>query len=268
MRHRTPKTSSIEKALDILMAFAPANREMGTTELSGKLQYHPATVNRILQILCHKGFLQQNAGSRKFTLGPATFQLGRTLFRSISGNLVDIAMPHLIDLCEKVGETVVLEVLSQNECVVTYMAQGKSSLSIGPRIGDRVPLHAAPGAKVMFAFREPEAMRRFLKAPLQRFTPKTITNLEAFKRELEEARRTGVAFCREEMAEGVNAVGAPVFDHEGRPVAGVVIAGLASRVKCTDRTPLVKDLKKTAREISAQLFHKAAGKPSSKEGVL
>ena len=126
--------------------------------------------------IMNKLFLQQNAGSRKFTLGPATFQLGRTLFRSISGNLVDIAMPHLIDLCEKVGETVVLEVLSQNECVVTYMAQGKSSLSIGPRIGDRVPLHAAPGAKVMIAFQEPEVLERLLKGPLQRFTPKTITS--------------------------------------------------------------------------------------------
>jgi DNA-binding IclR family transcriptional regulator len=257
VRHRTPKTSSIEKALDILMAFAPANREMGTTELSGKLQYHPATVNRILQILCHKGFLQQNAGSRKFTLGPATFQLGRTLFRSISGNLVDIAMPHLIDLCEKVGETVVLEVLSQNECVVTYMAQGKSSLSIGPRIGDRVPLHAAPGAKVMIAFQEPEAMNRLLKSPLQRFTPKTITKLEALRREIAEARKNGVAFCREEMAEGVNAVGVPVFDHQDRPLAAIVIAGLASRVKCSTRSPLVEELKKTGRDISAHLFHKA-----------
>lgn len=239
------------------MAFTPHNREMGTTDLSGKLQYHPATVNRILQILCHKGFLRQNDKSRKFTLGPGTFQLGRAVFESISGNLVSIAMPHLASLCEKVGETVVLEVLSQDQVMVTYIAQGKSSHSIGPRIGDRVPIHAAAGAKAMISFYEPQELSRLLKGPLQRFAPRTITSVEALKREIEEARRTGVAFCREEMAEGVNAVGAPVFDHEGRPVAGVVVAGLASRVKCSARSPLVRELKKTAREISEHLFHEA-----------
>jgi DNA-binding IclR family transcriptional regulator len=257
VKHRTPKTSSIEKALDILIAFSPDNREMGTTDLSGRLQYHPATVNRILQILCHKRFLQQNARSRKFTLGPATFQLGRTIFESISGNLVHIAMPHLISLCEKVGETVVLEVLSQNQSLVTYIAQGKSSLSIGPRIGDRVPVHAAAGAKAMIAFYESGAIERFLKDPIQRFTPRTITSLKVLRREIAGARKFGVAFCREEMAEGVNAMGAPIFDHENRPVAAVVIAGLASRVRCSIKSALVEELQKTARDISAQLFHEA-----------
>ncbi len=237
------------------MAFSPDNREMGTTDLSARLHYHPATVNRILQLLCHKGFLQQDTWSRKFTLGAATFQLGRTIFRSIGGNLVDIAMPHLIDLCEKVGETVVLEVLSKNECLVTYMAQGKSSLSLGPRIGDRVPLHAAPGAKVMIAFSEPEEIERLLKMPLRRLTPRTITQPEVLRREIAEARKNGVAFCRGEMAEGVNAVGVPVFDYQDRPVAAIVIAGLASRVKCSMKSPLVAQLKKTAREVSNHLFH-------------
>ena len=259
MKHGTPKTSSIEKALDILMAFSPHNREMGTTDLSSRLRYHPATVNRILQILCQKGFLRQNEKSRKFTLGPSTFQLGRTIFDSLSGNLVHISTDHLIDLSEKVGETVVLEVLSHDQVVVTYIAQGNNSHSIGPRIGDRVPIHAAAGAKAMLPFYEPEKVERLLKAPLQRFAPRTITSLEVLRREIEEARRTGVAFCQEEMAEGVNAVGAPVLDHEGRPVAGVVIAGLASRVKCTTRSPMVRELKKTAKDISVLLFHEERG---------
>jgi hypothetical protein len=82
MRHKTPKTSSIEKALSVLMAFTSTshNHEMGTVELSQKLGFHPATVSRILQILSQKGFLQHNGRTRKFTLGPSTFELGKPFY--------------------------------------------------------------------------------------------------------------------------------------------------------------------------------------------
>jgi DNA-binding IclR family transcriptional regulator len=50
MKHKTPKTSSIEKALAILMEFTRSSHEMGTVELSQNLGFHAATVSRILQI--------------------------------------------------------------------------------------------------------------------------------------------------------------------------------------------------------------------------
>jgi DNA-binding IclR family transcriptional regulator len=54
MKHRTLGKSSIEKALDILMAFTSGNQPMGTMELSQKLSLDPAMVNRIFQILASK----------------------------------------------------------------------------------------------------------------------------------------------------------------------------------------------------------------------
>lgn len=153
MLHKTPKTTSIEKALAILMAFnRHHNHEMGTVDLSQTLGFHPATVSRILQILSKKGFLQHNQRTRKFILGPSNFELGKTIFRSVSGNLLNMAMPFLVNLCEQMGETVVLETMSGKHPVVTYIAQGKRSLSVALNIGDRVPIHASPGAKAILAF--------------------------------------------------------------------------------------------------------------------
>ena len=43
-----------------------------------------------------------------------------------------------------------------------------------------------------------------------------------------------------------------IFDH---PFAAVVIVGLASRIKYVPESPMVVALKRTARDISAQLFH-------------
>ena len=255
MRHNTPKRSSIEKALEILMAFIPDNNEMGTVGLSQNLDLHPATVNRILQILSQKGFLQQNDRTRKFTLGPSAFQLGRTIFQSVSGNLLKFAMPYLGDLSEKLGETVVLEVMSGKNSVVVYLAQGTRGYLIGPKIGDRVPMHAAAGAKAMLAFYDRESLDSLLDGEFRRFTSKTITDLEALQLELKKARKQGVAFCREEMARGVNAIGAPIFDHDSKAVAAVVVVGQASRLKCDIRSPVVEALKGAVSEISARIFH-------------
>jgi IclR family transcriptional regulator, KDG regulon repressor len=250
--HRTPKTSSIEKALTILMAFSSHGDEMGTVELSQKLGLHPATVSRILQILRKKGFLEHIDGTRKFTFGPSLFELGKTIFRSVHPNLLNIAIPHLVSLCEEVGETVILETKSRNQMVVSYIVQGKRSLSVKPNIGDRVPFHVSPGAKAILAFSDPE-LAGFPDEPLQRFTPKTVMDKDVFRRQLEEAKRKGVAFSREEMVMGVNTIGAPIFDHEMKPAAAIVIAGLASRVKCRLQSPMVVSLKKTANTISNQL---------------
>ena len=255
MRHDTPKTSSIEKALAVLMEFTRSDHEMGTVELSQKLGLHSATVSRILQILKQKGFLQLNERTRKFLLGPSTFELGRTIFRSLSGNLLNIALPYLVDLREEVGETVVLEAMSGGNPVVAYIAQGKRSLSVGPNIGDRVPFHVSPGAKAMIAYADSRVIDSLLEKEIQSFTPYTVTDREILINQFEEIRHSGIAFCREEMAIGVNAIGVPIFDHDDKAVAAVVIAGLSSRVVCEPESPIAKALKKTAREISAQLFH-------------
>jgi DNA-binding IclR family transcriptional regulator len=255
MKHKTPKTSSIEKALEILMAFNPHNYEMGTMELSQKLNYHPATVNRILRILSQKEFLQQNDRTRKFKLGPEAFHMGRTIFQSISGNILNIALPYLGDLCEKIGETVVLEAVSGQHMIVAYIVQGTHALSIGPRIGDRLPAHAAAGTKAIIAFSDQKMIDRFLDNKLQYLTPNTITDPEALIFELKKIRQQGVGFCREEMADSINGVGAPIFNHENKPIAAVAVVGLAHRVRCDIKSPIVAEVKYAASKIAAQLFH-------------
>ena len=131
---RTQKLNSnaIEKALRILMAFYPRNSEMGTVDLSRKTGFHIATVNRILQILARNRFLSQNPLTRKFNLGPSVFALGEAAIESLSDNLLHKALPHLNELCERVRETVVLELISGAGSIVAYVAQGSRPWGSGP----------------------------------------------------------------------------------------------------------------------------------------
>ena len=50
---------------------------------------------------------------------------------SLSDGLVRVAMPHLGELSEKLGETVVPEVISGTSGTIAYVVQGKRALIFG-----------------------------------------------------------------------------------------------------------------------------------------
>lgn len=250
------KFNAIEKAMEILLAFTPYNQEMGTVEISKKLGFHKATASRILLILIRYGFLQQNPQTKKFMLGPSITNLGWALNNSLNTNLVHIAKPYIDDLRSTLKETIVLEVLAGNSTVMTYIAEGPRPVRIAGTIGDRIPIHAAAGAKAILAFSPPEVRDSLLNGEMPRLTPNTITDREMLQSQLQDIRRQGFSFDNEEIDVGINAIGAPIFNYEEKPVAAVVVAGPSPRVTWDNDSHIVSPLKDTAAKISAQLHYK------------
>jgi len=250
------KPNSIEKALEILMAFTPYNQDLGTGEISQKLGLHKATASRILRTLADKGFLQQDPETKKFTLGPSASDIGRAYNSRLGTNLVLLAKPHIEDLRNTLGETVVLEVLSGTGTVMAYVAEGPQRVRIAGTVGDRLPVHAAAGAKAILAFSSEDEAERLIADELPQLTPNTITSSKAYKRGLVEIRRRGYSLDEEEIDIGISAVGAPIFNYDGQAIAAVVVAGPAQRIQGKDDCQVVMAVKRTAAEISERLNYK------------
>lgn len=254
MDKKTP--NAIEKALEILLAFTPYNQEMGTVELSQKLGLHKATASRILRTLAENGFLHQNTKTRKYNLGPAALDLGRAANYSLNTDMVQLAKPYIDELRNALEETVVLEVISRTSTVMAYVAEGPQRVRIAGTVGDQLPVHAAAGAKAILAYSPPEFVDEVLEGSMPRFTPQTITDRKAFKRELEKIRHKGFSLDNEEIDIGINAVGVPIFNYEDEPVAAIVVAGTSRRVTGADDSRVVGLTREAAAEISERLHHK------------
>jgi DNA-binding IclR family transcriptional regulator len=254
MRSKNSTTNAIDKTLIILSSFAPDNHEWGTVELSQKLGFHKATVSRILLALSRHRFLSQNPRTKKFTLGSEVMRLSSALRQSLKSNIVQVAKPFVDELRDRIKETVILELLSRNGSFMAYIAEGPRMVRLAGSIGDPVPIHAAAGGKAILAFLPEERRKTLLQGKLQRFTPNTITGAAELEKELRRIRKSGVAYDREELDEGTGAVSCPIFDHEGRSVASIVVAGPHQRIQqiCDDR--IVPALKEAAARISASLF--------------
>lgn len=231
MKPKVNTHQSVEKALEILMAFTPHNQEMGIVELSEKLGYHKSTVSRLLHVLENHGFLWQHPKTKKYHLGESAADIGRSVIQSLGGRLITIAQPYIDDLRNSVGETVGLEVMSGDSTIMAYTARVPQLVRVIFDVGAKLPVHVATGARAILAFSPPESVDRLLRGKLKRFTPNTVTDPKILKSRLNDFRRQGYSADFGEFDINVYAIAAPIFNHGKRPVVAVVIAALADRMK-------------------------------------
>jgi IclR family transcriptional regulator, KDG regulon repressor len=252
---KSENLSSTEKALKILMNFVPSNQEMGTLEISKKLGIHKSTVSRLLHLLTHHGFLQQNSDNKKYCLGRSAAEIGNAATRSLNNSIVSIAQPYLNELSRRVGESVALEVLTGINVVLACHVEGQSHIRFSFQPNEQVPINVAAGAKAILAFSPPDIVDQFLKKKFTYFNAKTIMSKKEYRAVLEQVREKGLAFDRGERYEDSYAIGTPIFNHEKIPVAAVVIAAPAFRMTAAFLDEIVGPLTQTASEISQRLFH-------------
>ena len=76
---------------------------------------------------------------------------------------------------------------------------------------------------------------------LPRYSPTTITTVEAFEAELECIRQRGYAIDNSETGENVRCVAAPIYDYTGQVIAAASISGPADRMR-PDRDPFLGEM--------------------------
>ena len=247
---------SVQKALQILLAFVPHNNDMGTSEISTRLGLHKSTVSRLLNVLSSYGFLQHDAKTRKFRLGISAAKISTAIKQSLSEQLVGIAQPHLDDLRNEIRETVALEVWVRNGTIMAYRAETLRLRRVYLlRPGDRVDVHVSAGARVILAFLAPHVVDNILKGPFERYTENTIVDPSTLKEQIRKARDEGFAISKGERNPDSNIVAVPIFDYEKRPVASISLFTNTEELPKLLEVDIVSKLKKAAALISTKLLY-------------
>ncbi len=247
-------SSSAEKALNILLAFAPYNNELGTTDLSKKLGIHKSTTSRLIKLLAGTGFLQQNPLTKKYTLGRSSLKIGNTAARSLDSKLLSVAQPYLNDLSQLTGESVALEMLSGTNIVLSLHVEGPSHIRFNFQQGEQVPINVAAGAKVILSHSEPKLLDLCLQQEFTLFNENTITDKKEYRQLLKKIKRTGIAYDKGERYRDTHAMATPINSPDGGPKAAVVIAGPAFRMTNEFLESAIIPLKETANKITRHLF--------------
>ncbi len=254
-----PGTQAALRAIRLLKAFTPLSPERGLKELAGTVGLNKTTAYRLLTALESEGMVQRAGDGEGYRLGPELVALAARVVGA--GELRLAARPELSALARATRETATLEVLVGDSVLILDEAVGGHMLGAVPSTGTRWPAHATSTGKVLLAGLPDSERDTLLPEALPAITPKTITDHQAFRRELVRVRERGYAVATEELEPGFVAVGAPVRSADGRVVAALGIGGPRTRLTPRRVAELARQLPPAAARVSARLGHRAVQTP-------
>jgi DNA-binding IclR family transcriptional regulator len=245
---------AIERATDVLALFADSDEQtLGVTEIATALGLSKAVVYRILSSFRAKGFVELDDGTRRYSLGERTLHLGLAYMNRL--DVPRIARPQMERLSRETEETATLSLRTGWERVYIDQVTPERDVMMMVQLGLRVPLHAGASSKAFLAFLDPEEQQEYLSKPLDRMTKLTVTNNKALRKELGEIRDRGFAESFGERMEGAGSVAAPIFGHEGRPVAVISVCGPVERFR-SEAEGAAKLLLEATGRLSRQLGYR------------
>lgn len=251
-QNKTYSVPAVDAMLDIV-EFMSMNQQAncGVTELSRELGLSTNLVFRIMRRLEERGYAERDGDSGVYSLSSGFFSLGMRLYNRFE--LRRVALEHLKKLSEALGETTQMHVLRGNKMMVLEVVTPPSDFFLQVIPGSRLNIHCNAYGKAVLAFMPEADAMALLPKKIERLTTTTIISRQALKKELEQVRKTGLAYDREEYNTGIFCVGAPVFDADGNAVAGLGVTGISSRF-CEKRLPEAeKRVLECAANVSAEI---------------
>ena len=249
-----PGTQSVLRAVSLLKIFDDERPEWSLTELAHEAGLNKTTTFRLLSALESEGLVARSDTSDSYILGSEIVVLGGRALRA--NNLRSVSRPRLEALAAITGETASLEVLSGSEMLIIDEVMGEHLVSGVRSIGTRWPVHGASTGLALLAFWPEDEQETFLQNPLPPITPRTIIDADKLRDLLCEIAEQGYAVADEMLELGLIAIGAPLYNYDGRVVAAISIFG--PKLRLTDETISVKGelVRDTAVQISALLGYR------------
>ncbi len=253
-------SQSLERGLAILSAFRSGRALIGISDLGRELGLSRSTTHRYVATLAALGYLQQDAPTKKYRLGPRVLDLGFSAINSME--LREVAAPHLRDLSDSTGFTVNMAILDDLDIVyVERCRSGRArqrEIDLHLHVGARLPAYCTSLGKVLLAYLPPEEQRaRLARTTLTRRGPNTLTTRSAFVAELRRIRAEGFAINNEELAYGLRSIAAPVLSHDGSAAAAINLAVHSTMLSLSELVARWSPaLRQTAAEISARLGYR------------
>ena len=254
-------SQSLERGLAILSAFGSDKSTIGVSELSRELSLSRSTTHRYIATLTSLGYLQQDAETKRYRLGPRVLDLGFAAINSM--DIREISVPHLQALSDATGFTVNMAILDGPDVVYIERCRtsrsGQRQIDLNLHVGSRLPAYCTGLGKALLAFLPEERFEEILdQADLVARGPNTITGRAALRAEMERVRATGLAVNNEELAYGLRSIAAPIRASSGEVVAALNLAVHRSMVSMDDLIERYgPTVKRTADAISAEIGHRA-----------
>ncbi len=243
---------SLERGLTIIRVFNARQPSMTVSEIAQQVGLTRAAVRRFLLTLSELGYV--DGRNNRFELTPRVLELGYSYLSALS--FPDLALPRLEMLVAETGEASEGSILDRGEIVYVVRVPGQAMMTISVNVGARRPAYATAMGRVLLANLPATQLDAYLaEHRLEPVLPRTITDVDEFRAELEKVRKNGYALVNQELEEGLVAVAVPVRDRAGRVRAAINLSTHIGRKSVKDMRGLVPAVRAAATDIELALQH-------------
>lgn len=248
---------ALARGLEILALFSAQRPYLTLSQIVQDLKMNKSTAYRVLATLQGLQYLEQDVMTRQYRPGLRVLQLGFTAINSME--IGQVIHPYLEKLSMQLSETVSLAVLSGFQAIYIDRIRNQMIVGVVLGIGSSLPAHCTSLGKVLLADLEESQIDQLLaNHELKAYTPKTLVEVGKIKAELSVVRLRGYAMDDEELATGLRAAAAPIFNATGRVIAAVNVTGSVHTISYERlEREIVPALLDITRDVSTALGYRA-----------
>jgi DNA-binding IclR family transcriptional regulator len=242
----------IARAATILRALEEENAGLSLGQIAQRVNLARSTVQRIVSALEIEKLVIAATPNGRVRLGPTILRLAA----SVRSDFISLARPFLERLSNELHETVDLSTVKKDHLVFIDQVIGSQRLRTVSAVGETFPLHCTANGKAYLAQLSETAIESLIGRAYEPRTPRTLQRIDALLADLKPARRTGIAYDREEHTLGICAIGVAMRDPLGNSVA---ISVPVPSQRFPDRHTLIAErLMATKRALETQMNSAAA----------
>lgn len=249
-------SGTLRKSALLLKCLAGGDSDgFSLAELSRRVGIPHPSVYRLLQVLKDEGMVRRDSRTKRYTLGPVTFELGLAAGRQF--DVRRILGPTLRWVVSQAGDPVYLTVRSGSEEVCADRAEGSSVIVVRPlRVGSRRPLGLTAGGIAMLSSLDDDERERVIRDVIPELVGTWDTTEDELRQLITASRTDGYTLIRDRVVPGASAVAMPIHDGARHAFAALSIPctnDLMTSARIRELVPILR----AATQQAEQAIHAA-----------
>jgi DNA-binding IclR family transcriptional regulator len=247
----TGEIQLLNRAMAALRAIASGpDAGMRASDIAAKTGIPQPTMHRLLAALVQEGLVRKKAG-RLFSLGAETLSLGNAATRMF--DIQGMSRGSLERLATDPGDVAFLQVRAGPFAICIDRADGTYPLrpmTLQP--GERRPLGVGAGSLALLSFLDEADREQVIGSEEIRLELFPDFTAERIRAAVETTRATGFSWVEGDVVAEMCAVGMPVLDQDGRPIAALSVAAIRTRLDTARQEKALACLRAEVSLLSAE----------------
>lgn len=245
-----PHVPAVEQACQVLLCLGAGDKfNKRLTEVYQQVGIHKSKAYTILNTLIKYNFVEKDAQTKTYSLGPGLILLSRYFLDNL--NYMRVVSPFLDSLARETNTTVLFGIISGEYVYVVEKSEGNQNIDFTVRTGHRFNMTLGAHGKCIVAYLPKEKQEKILsRKKLYFYGDRGNLDIQRLRKELEDCRQKGYSSDIGEITSGISFISSPVFGLTEKIIGCVILIGNFSGETIEE---FGNKTAGTAREISYRL---------------